>query len=663
MSLPKAEVIYELNTEQFVPAANTATNALNQIKDKTKDAAKEVEQLERKASQAKARVAASFTGMATNAAALAFSFRDLGDAQIKIDSLALKVKKAQEDLNKSMKDGSVSAQDLANKKENLRILEEKHKDAMEDAEKAQVQFMFSMGTMATVTIPSTIAAITQMRAAHAAAAAAAATHGIAQAGFTASLVATTRAIWGKTLAMLANPLFAIPTAAAIGTAIGLVATNTWGLRDALLGSTEAVVRNTAAVGGVRQETDLGSESLVRYTSSVQSLGVATGSTTAELEKLMGVTLKSSELSFGFDKVHESILGISAALRGIDQGTPFENLTKSTELLFQFLNGVKLTTEEQKINYLLMKDQIIPTLENLGTAWSKTGKTGEEKFLKMLKDLQKEGKLSTKELKELTEAIKGVNSALDDSKKKLDPRKVAQDQEELAQALGFKNRFEMQAVFGFNARGISNEQAGLLSGISAQVQSVFRAFRPFGDSLDTALGASLRNAQGISQRQAANLVNAGRGGGSTASRSGSGKARSGGFGGNKDPFTSMPFDLALARAMGLQISSASSGTTAALQGIASRQINSMLQLIQEEGFSVPTITGMQTQSRVNAALASVQSLYAIASKKRADRIAQQQAQAAAAGISFSEFLTLSQTTQGQIDIQGMTLFRQLASYGG
>lgn len=234
MSSLKAEVIYEMNTEQFVPAASTAERALQQIKSKTQDTAKEIENLEKKVTQTKERVAASFTGMVSNATALAFSFRDLGDSQVQIDSLALKIRK----LEQSMKDTTLTADEMAIKQEEHRILTERYTNAIEDQQKAQVQFGLSMVTMATTTIPTTIAAVTQMRAAqaalataHVATAGAATTQAVANVGLTASFRALTAA-------MLTNPLGIALVAGSIG-ALAVYETNLFGVKDkvdSLIGS-------------------------------------------------------------------------------------------------------------------------------------------------------------------------------------------------------------------------------------------------------------------------------------------------------------------------------------------------------------------------------------------------------------------------------------------
>jgi hypothetical protein len=648
-------VTYELNTESFIPAANTATTALNTISDKTKRTADDIAKLEQKVTQSKIHVAASFTGMASSVASFAFSIDDLGKKQLAADRIALQITKKQNEYNKALAEGKESAQQLKIREEELRILREKHKNAVHDITQATMNLGFTMATMATTTIPMTILSIRSMQTATAALAAA---HGAAAAAATAQTAANvglTASFRALTAAMMSNPLGIALVAGSIG-ALAAYQTNLFGVKDKV----DSLVMSFGGMSQQVQQVDTtiqtGIPAMDDYADSVRSVGVAAGATAEELQKMMGTQLKPSELKFSFDKIHESILGISAALRGIDQGTPFENLTKSTDILFQFLHGVKLTTEEQRINYLLVKDQIIPTLEDLGQAWARTGKSGEEKFLRMLKDLQKEGKLSAKDLKDLTEAIRGVNEELDKAKKKLDPRKIEKENDELAQALGFKNRFEMQATFGFTARGMTNAAASELGAISSQVQMVFNAFRPFGDSLDTVLGAALRNIQGISQNS--DFVNrntitsrlkvtnpfgrigatANRLGGISVTRGAKGKSSR--HGGQKGP----SIETQILMALGYQSTPYNTGyyLNLAYQNLA---------FILSEGLPEP-----RTPAEASALLAEAQ-------RRKAERERQQREAAAAAGISVSEFITLSQTQQGQIDIAGMTLYRQLAGYGG
>jgi hypothetical protein len=215
---------------------------------------------------------------------------------------------------------------------------------------------------------------------------------------------------------------------------------------------------------------------------------------------------------------------------------------------------------------------------------------------------------------------------------------------------------MQATFGFNARGMTNAAASELGAISSQVQAVFRAFRPFGDSLDTVLGAALRNIQGISQNSdfvARNTLTsrlkvtnpsgrigatANRLGGISVTRGARGKSSR--HGGEKGPSRETQILMALGyRSVPYN--------TDFYINLALRN----LELILEEGLPEP-----RTPSEASAFLAEAQ-------RRRAERERQQREAAAAAGISVSEFITLSQTQQGQIDIAGMTLYRQLAGYGG
>jgi hypothetical protein len=747
MSFPKAVVTYELNTESFIPAANTATTALNTISDKTKRTADDIAKLEEKVTQSKIHVAASFTGMASSVASFAFSIDDLGKKQLAADRIALQITKKQNEYNKALAEGKESAQQLKIREEELRILREKHKNAVQDITQATTNLIFTMATMGTVTIPTTIASIRSMQAAQHALAAAQTVTTETTVSQTAANVGLTASFRQLTVAMMSNPLGIALVAGSIG-ALAAYQTNLFGVKDKVDSLMVSFGGMSQQVQQVDTTIQTGIPAMDDYADSVRSVGVAAGATAEELKKMMGTPLKPSELKFSFDKIHESILGISAAIRGIDQGTPFENLTKSTDILFQFLHGVKLTTEEQKINYLLMKDQIIPTLEDLGQAWARTGKSGEEKFLRMLKELQKEGKLSAKELKDLTEAIRGVNQELDKSKKKLDPKNsfdphkfnilngkfveiksnahdlvelfdtLAKGQVNIGKLLGsdqflpfagllglnklIEFNYTLQATFGLTLaasealrkgnlvearRLIARAKEGrnivsstrdsftslFLSGVSQRVTSIFRDAKPFGDSVDSILAKVLPTIPGIpqgsdlskfSQRlkvtnprgrigatatispifDAANGLSPGGAARFVRNTTRSGLTRSKGkssrHGGEKGPSRETQILTALGYV-------STPYNTSYYRDLAMRN----LQLILDEGLPEP-----RTPAEASALLAEAQ-------RRKAERERQQREAAAAAGISVSEFITLSQTQQGQIDIAGMTLYRQLAGYGG
>lgn len=279
-----------MNTEQFVPAANTAERALEQIKGKAKDTEKEITNLERKVSQTQQRLAASFTGMVANVGSLAFAFRDLGDSQVQIDTLELKMRK----LRASMNDASLSADKLAIKNEELRILGERHTDAVENQEKAYWQFGLSMVTMATTSIPATIAAVTQMRAAQAQLAVAHLATAGAATTQTAANVGLTLSFHGLTKAMMSNPL-GLALVAGSTAALAIYSTNLFGVKDrvdSLIGSFS---------GGTQEMQQFHSEiktdgisTMQQYTSEIRNLG-------SEYERTIGV-LKKNDIRSELGKI-------------------------------------------------------------------------------------------------------------------------------------------------------------------------------------------------------------------------------------------------------------------------------------------------------------------------------------------------------------------------
>jgi hypothetical protein len=185
-----------------------------------------------------------------------------------------------------------------------------------------------MITMATSTIPGVIGAFRGMGDASVVAAG-------KQATLTGSITATTRAVWAKTLALLANPIFAVATAAAIAAAVALVATNTWGLRDAIFGTTEAIEQNTktqiqyaSAMKDNNEHTKTATKETNEYASAIRDLN-------KEYENTVGLLKKNDEVKHELNQTI-FLMGSLAAMGKLLESKidPWSRIMKDTRLIMQ-----------------------------------------------------------------------------------------------------------------------------------------------------------------------------------------------------------------------------------------------------------------------------------------------------------------------------------------
>lgn len=142
-----------LESRQFLQGATQAEHSLDQVDRKGEEAGNKVDAGMRKGAAALGKFAATAAGIASGVASLYFQFDDLSKKQLRIETTALSVAKAQESLTKAQASGKTSAEELQIKTEQLRIAQERHKQALGDAQQAQIQFGLSMMTMGTTTIP------------------------------------------------------------------------------------------------------------------------------------------------------------------------------------------------------------------------------------------------------------------------------------------------------------------------------------------------------------------------------------------------------------------------------------------------------------------------------------------------------------------------------
>lgn len=220
------------------------------------------------------------TGLAAaGAAASAFSLvQGLTATQTKmldIKKINLDVEKSQEAVNRMVEEGKKGTKEYEFALKDLQIKQEEQKIKNDELNASYAQMGFSLIAMASTTIPLVIQGLNALKASRLAGAAATGVGAAANVGFTASLASTTAAIWANTVSLLSNPFFAIGAAAAIAAAVALIATNTWGLRDSIFASTEAVKESTKAAN--------------MYSDEIATVTEETESLKGSMEKLVETT--------------------------------------------------------------------------------------------------------------------------------------------------------------------------------------------------------------------------------------------------------------------------------------------------------------------------------------------------------------------------------------
>lgn len=254
-----------------------AITQLQQFDDKVKKTSKS-------ASESFRQAATSAVSLASGIGSLYFQYDNLEKVQLRIRKSSLEVSKAQEEVNKLTNQGKTNTLDYQQAVERLNIAKERNKILTDDMTQAQVALGFSFAQTA-LSIPTTIASITALTAARSA--------------NTAATAASTTANWANTFSLLANPIFAAATAASIAAAVALVATNTWGLRDAIFGTTETVDANTEAMRSYNGELSAYGQTATSATSVTRDLN-------NEMDRTIN-NLKKNEISDELEKVKAEML--------------------------------------------------------------------------------------------------------------------------------------------------------------------------------------------------------------------------------------------------------------------------------------------------------------------------------------------------------------------
>lgn len=269
--------------QSMKPSVDQTTNSVKELNKNTKETASSLKL-----------VLTSSMATATQIGGLAFQFKNLDDTERNLQKRQLDVRKttieleqAQAKLNEMRTSGKYTLDEIIIQEERLKVKQDELVLKGQEVEEAQDKINQSYWQFGTQVFGVAMSALTNIFAAKTAMVGANAAAAGSEGAFTAATLGSTRAIWGKTFAMLSNPLFAIPTAIAIAGAVALVATNTWGLRDAIFGTTEAIKENTTAMQG-------GQAVLPQYATSLGQVGASANYADAHLKGLAQTSARTAE---------------------------------------------------------------------------------------------------------------------------------------------------------------------------------------------------------------------------------------------------------------------------------------------------------------------------------------------------------------------------------
>jgi hypothetical protein len=210
----------------------------------------------------------TLAGTAAGVTALAFTYGDLDKKQLAVRKSQAQVEEKQQKLNKLIADGKKGTQDYEDAIRDLGIAQDQLKSKTDDIFQSQVAFGLQVVSVATQ-IPQAVKALE---------------------GLSASTKVLTAVTWLQNLSLWANPLFLPASAAAIAMTIGLVATNQFGLRDAMFGTTKAIDQNTIAAKGIPPAYGQVETSANSAGSAVESFGNKVSTTTGQLAEASKQTI-------------------------------------------------------------------------------------------------------------------------------------------------------------------------------------------------------------------------------------------------------------------------------------------------------------------------------------------------------------------------------------
>ncbi|MFY9299639.1 MAG: hypothetical protein WAO91_00410 [Candidatus Nitrosotenuis sp.] len=605
MSFPKAEVIYELNTEQFTPAASTAERALQTVENASKKTAREIENTERRVSFSTKQMATSLIGLGTAAFSAYQGIDQLEKVQLRAEKAALAVARAQKQVNDLEREGKQGTEAHTIAVERLRIAQEQASQAAGDVKQQTVQLGLSLATTGSM-MATNIIALRSMTVAHSTAAGAATAQTAANMGLTFSFR-------GLTAAMMSNPLGLALVAASVG-ALAIYSTNLGGIKDKVDGLIGSFGGATPPISDFHEELkSQGIPAMQTYGGTVAAVGASADYTTQRV----------TNLGNSIDTI----------------GPKIENLKKNEDSLVGLLGETaqyvgSLSSLADILNDQALKQRVI----EFERAFEKATEERNRKFL----EERFPGRFGV-----------GFKDAVSDLQSSFSARGFSTAQQKYARyfsSLITEAFRDIRATGSLHTEGLHGSGVLGMQGIGESWRAL-AAFTPLSRLNRTNLGGRI----GVT----ANSL-----GGISVSSGARGKSAK--HGGNKGGLGAIAGNAVFAGLGGrLTGRNASLGIEAGRQAYE----NMASQLAEFGLSMPSTVTWIAGRGNVRGLAisnpnfqAEYDRVMAIYNQKKAAQLAQQMSAATAAGVSHSEYLSMIQTEQGMVDLSGMTLYKQLASLG-
>jgi hypothetical protein len=268
-------------------------------------------------------VAGAATGLVSSLASTAFAYQNLDKAQTNIERQTNLVAKAQLRLNNLQKEGKTDTDQYKIAQQDLQIAQERLTQSQDALQRSQFNFGLGLITLASSTIPNAVKSITGLFPAHVSAATGAGAH-------TTANVALTGSIRGLTRSMLVNPLFIIPTLAAIGIGVGVLASGIMDVDAAVIATNISMTKGTTVTTNYATALD-------------PTLSGAASNAAKELRGLKDAQLELTEENKAFLKI------IQSQMKGTTSGFggAIEFYRKQDEFLSKVKSDFDLLKEKGK----------------------------------------------------------------------------------------------------------------------------------------------------------------------------------------------------------------------------------------------------------------------------------------------------------------------------
>lgn len=230
----------DLDANKFTSEANIAANAIENVGTEGERTGVKIDRASKKIASGQLRATASVVGFTTSVIGAGFAAGSLVDRQTALDQANLKVQKSLEKVKKLTDDNKQDTVEYSFALEQLRINQEKVTRATTDITRAQVNLALTFVTMITSTLPNMILSLKGVTIGTAVAAKSTAV-------LSGANVALGASVKGLTASMLTNPLFIIPTLAAIGIGVAILATGILDVKNSVDLTTQSMQAGTPVI--------------------------------------------------------------------------------------------------------------------------------------------------------------------------------------------------------------------------------------------------------------------------------------------------------------------------------------------------------------------------------------------------------------------------------